>query len=437
MMKNKTLAIRHEDKYLMERRTAITPAHAKKLIDKGLEVLVEKSEKRIFTQEEYQTIGAKVVEDISSSKVVFGVKEMPMDIFEDNKTYVFFSHTIKGQEYNMPLLKRMIEKKINLIEYEKIANEQNQRLIFFGRFAGLAGMINSLWSFGLRMKEKGFDTPFIKLKQSHKYHSLEEAKNEIKAVGEEVKKNGLPKEIGPMIIGITGYGNVAKGAMEIADLLPITEITPEELASISQKELDFNNQLYRVTFKEKHISKLKDGSGNFELQDYYNHPEKYENNFEQYVPHLTILMNCMYWDTNYPRIVTKAFLKQLYTKGEPRLKVIGDVTCDPDGSIEATHIGTEIQDPIFVYDPITDEPKMGAGGNGVLVMSVDILPSELPRDSSIAFADALVDYVEAITMCDYDTDFDSLELPAPIKKAMILHNGEFTPEFEYMKKFIE
>lgn len=436
-MKNKTLAIRHEDKYLMERRTAITPTHAKKLIDKGIEVLVERSPKRIFTEKEYTAVGAKVVDDISSSRVVFGVKEMPMDIFEDHKTYIFFSHTIKGQEYNMPLLKRMIEKKINLIEYEKIADEQNRRLIFFGRFAGLAGMINSLWSFGLRMKEKGFDTPFLQLKQSHKYHSLEEAKNEIQKVGQAVRENGLPEGIEPLIIGITGYGNVAKGAMEIADLLPITEITPEELSHISTDKNIANNQVFRVTFKEKHISKLKNGSPAFELQDYYQHPEKYENNFEQYIPHLSILMNCMYWDDNYPRIVTKSYLKELYASGEPRLKVIGDVTCDPDGSIEATHIGTEIQDPIFVYHPETDHPTMGASGEGILVMSVDILPSELPRDSSMAFADALVDYVEEITKCDYSVDYEDLELPAPIKKALILHNGEFTPDYKYMKEFID
>lgn len=436
-MKNKTLAIRHEDKYLMERRTAITPSHAKTIIDKGIEVIVERSPKRIFTEEEYLNIGAKVVDDIRSSKIVFGVKEMPMDIFENHKTYVFFSHTIKGQEYNMPLLKKMIEKRINLIEYEKIADEQNRRLIFFGRFAGLAGMINSLWSFGLRMKEKGFDTPFLQLKQSHKYHSLEEAKNEIQKVGQAVREHGLPEGIEPIVIGITGYGNVAKGAMEIADLLPIREISPEELAQISSDKSISNHQVFRVTFKEHHISKIKDANAQFELQDYYDHPEKYENNFEQYVPQLSILMNCMYWDDNYPRIVTKDFLKKLYTQGEPRLKVIGDVTCDPDGSIEATHIGTEIQDPIFVYNPKTDEPKMGASGDGILVMSVDILPSELPRDASIAFADALVDYVPAITACDYSVKYEDLDLPAPIKKALILHNGEFTPDYEYMKEFIQ
>lgn len=436
-MKNKTLAIRHEDKYLLERRTAITPIHAKTLIDKGLEVIVERSPKRIFTEEEYEKAGAKMVDDIGSSKVVFGVKEMPMDIFEENKTYVFFSHTIKGQDYNMPLLRKMIEKKINLIDYEKIADEQNRRLIFFGRFAGLAGMINSLWSFGLRMKEKGFDTPFLQLKQSHQYSSLAEAKKEITKVGQSIQEEGLPKGIDPIIIGITGYGNVAKGAMEIADLLPITELTPEELPNISNDKSIANNQVYRVTFKEHHISKTKDVNAQFELQDYYHHPEKYENNFEQYIPHLSILMNCMYWDDKYPRIVTKAYLKKLYQHGEPRLKVIGDVTCDPDGSIQATHIGTKIQDPIFVYNPMTDEPKMGAEGEGILIMSVDILPSELPRDSSIAFADALIDYVPAITQCDYEAPYHQLEIPAPIKKALILHNGEFTPDFEYMKEFID
>jgi len=436
-MKNNIIAIRHEDKYLMERRAAITPKHAKILVEKGLTVMVESSSKRVFKDEEYTKVGATITSDISKSPVVFGVKEMPLDIFETHKTYMFFSHTIKGQEYNIPLLKKMIEKKINLIEYEKVTDEANRRLIFFGRFAGLAGMINSLWSFGLRLQEKGIDTPFINLKQSHKYDSLDEAKTAIKAVGEAIKKEGLPSDIEPLIIGITGYGNVAKGAMEIADLLPIKEITPRELLEKSKDNSFDRKWVYRVVFKEEHISKLKNGSQEFVLQDYYNHPEKYENNLEQYIPHLSILMNCMYWDDNYPRIITKAFLKKLYSQGEPKLKVIGDVTCDPDGSIEATHKGTEIEDPIFVYNPKTDTPTMGAKGDGILIMAVDILPSELPRDASMAFGDALIDYVEAIATCDYSTNFEDLDLPLPIKRALILHNGEFTPDFEYMKEFIK
>jgi saccharopine dehydrogenase (NAD+, L-lysine-forming) len=368
----------------------------------------------------------------------FGVKEMPLSIFENRKTYIFFSHTIKGQEYNMPLLKRMMEKKINLIEYEKITDNKGRRLIFFGRFAGLAGMINSLWSFGLRMKEKGIETPFLDLKQSHQYDSLEEAKREISKVGQRIEKEGLSAEIGPMVIGITGYGNVAKGAMEIADLLPISEIAPNELLAKNEDLKARNRRIYRVTFKEEHLSKLKNNvSSEFDLQDYYNHPEKYENQFEKYIPHLSILMNCMYWDEKYPRIVSKDYLEKLFMSGEPKLKVIGDVTCDPDGSIEATHKGTEIEDPVFVYNPKTRKPTMGFQGYGILIMSVDILPSELPRDASKAFADALAEFVPAITVCDYSKEFNELDLPLPIKRALILHNGVLTPEYQYMEKFIK
>ena len=132
--------------------------------------------------------------------------------------------------------------------------------------------------------KNGIKTPFLKLQQSHHYNSLEDAKKEIKAVGDEIKKTGLPKELQPMVIGITGYGNVAKGAMEIADLLPIKEISPKELSQLGNFNTTSNNMLYRVTFKENHISKLKEDSQKFDLQDYYQHPEKYENQMEDYIP---------------------------------------------------------------------------------------------------------------------------------------------------------
>ncbi len=432
---NNTIGIRHEDKYVMERRVAITPAHAKALIEEqNLEILIEKSPKRIFTEKEYEDAGATSVFCLNSAPVVFGVKEMPIDFFEDGKTYVFFSHVIKGQPYNMPMLKHMMDLNCTLIDYEKIANDKGQRLIFFGRFAGLAGMINSFWSLGERLKVKGIDNPFIKLKQSHKYNSLEEAKDVLREIGEEIKENGLPEEITPLTIGFTGYGNVSLGAQEIADILPFEEITPDELTKIEEKETS-NKLIYKTVFKESDISKTKDGS-EFELQHYYNHPEAYENNFEQYVPHMSILMNCMYWDDNYPRIVTKDYLEGLFKNNDAKLLVIGDITCDPDGSIECTHIGTEIEDPVFVYNTETREPTMGFKGEGVLVMSVDILPSELPRESSETFSDALFDYVKAIANADYNVPFQLLDLPAPIKGAMILHKGNLTPDYEYIKEYL-
>jgi saccharopine dehydrogenase (NAD+, L-lysine forming) len=336
----------------------------------------------------------------------------------------------------MPMLRKMMEFKCNLIDYERIVDEQNRRLIFFGKFAGLAGMINSLWSLGQRLKYYGFETPFLKIQQACKYDSLAEAKKVISDVGQEIAENGLPKELCPLTIGFTGYGNVSIGAQEIANLLPVKEISPKKLLTLRDREHLPNNLIYKIVFKEEDLSEPIVPTREFELHDYYAHPENYRSQFEQYIPHLSVLMNCMYWDTRYPRIVTKDYLEKLYAAGTPKLTVIGDITCDPDGSIECTHKGTEIEDPVFVYNPFTRKPVSGFEGDGILVMAVDILPSELPRDSSIAFADALMPFIESLALADFSEPYDKAGLPGPLKKALILHKGELTPDYKYIEKYL-
>lgn len=431
----KTIGIRHEDKYVMERRVAIAPAHVEKLVKKGLSFVVESSDKRIFKDAEFVSAGAKVVRSLKEAAIVFGVKEMPAKFFEEGKTYVFFSHVIKGQSYNMPMLKAMIDKKCNLIDYEKIENDEGKRLIFFGKFAGLAGAINSLWSYGQRLKIQGITNPFEILKQAHLYNSLMEAKAVVSKIGHEISTKGLPGSLSPMVIGLTGEGNVSKGAQEILNLLPSIEITAEQLLQMNQKEAP-NNIIYKVIFRENDLSIPIDPNTKFDLQHYYSHPELYVNQFDKYIPNLSVLLNCMYWDSKYPRIITKDYLEQLYMQGEPKLKVIGDITCDPDGSVECTHKGTEIEDPVFVYDPFSRKPSMGFSGNGILVMAVDILPSELPRESSISFGDALLPYITAIAEANFAADYEHLKLPSSIKKALILHNGQLTPSFKYISKYL-
>jgi saccharopine dehydrogenase (NAD+, L-lysine forming) len=434
---NNVIGIRHEDRYLMERRVAIVPSHAKKLIEEqDLRILVQQSPKRIFGHDEYISVGAEVVDSLQEAPVIIGIKEMPEAFFEEGKTYIFFSHVIKGQPYNMPMLRKMIEKKVTLIDYEKVEDEMGKRLIFFGRYAGIAGMINSLWSLGQRLREHGIETAFTRIKQSHLYSSLNEAIQVISEVGHEIVEKGLPKELTPLTIGFTGYGNVSGGAQEIAGLLPIKEITPEGLLSLKERKGLPNNVIYKVVFKEWDLSQPKDDVKEFDLGDYYSHPERYKSVFEQYIPHLTVLMNCMYWDDRYPRILTKDYLEKLYTGGQPKLTVIGDVTCDPDGSIECTHKGTKIEDPVFVYDPFTRKPTMGFKGDGILVMAVDILPSELPRDASLGFSNALFKFIKPITVADYNRKFEEIDLPAPIKRAMVLHKGEFTPKFKYIEQYL-
>lgn len=430
------IGIRYEDKYALEKRVPLIPKHVKQLVEKGIEIKVVSSEKRIFKDEEYRNAGAAITEEPLDADIILGVKEMPIGYFKAHNTYVFFSHTVKGQAYNMPLLKNMMGNKINLIDYERIVDEKGRRLIFFGRFAGLAGTINSLWSLGQRLKVKGIETPFMHLQQSHHYDSLEQAKEAVSKVGKEIAKNGLPEALKPLVIGITGYGHVSGGAQEILSLLPVEEISPADLLKLKgDKHSDFS-KIYKVVFKEAHLAKPVSEGKAFNLQEYYDHPEDFVGVFEQYLPHLSVLMNCMYWDARYPRIVTKDYVKKAYQEKNLKLEVIGDITCDPDGSVEITHMGTPIDDPVFVYNPLTGKPVSGFEGEGVLDMAVDILPSELPRESSVAFSEALFPYLSDLAAADFDVPFQELNIPEPLKKAMILHHGQFTPDYEYLEDFL-
>ena len=435
-MRNR-IGVRYEDKYVMERRVPLIPLHIGKLIkEKDIEVYIERSAKRVFTDEEYENAGAILTDDLSNAPVIFGVKEVPVPRLEEGKTYIFFSHVIKGQPHNMPMLKKMMELKCNLIDYERIVDEMGRRLIFFGRHAGLAGMINSLWSLGQRLEEFGIITPFLDIAQTHHYHSLEEARKVVSKVGQKIIEKGLPPELKPLVIGITGYGNVSSGAQEITSLLPVKEILPEELFSLHKHTHLPDNILYKVVFREEHMVEPVNPDDHFELSDYYQHPEKYRSQFEKYLPYLNMLVNCIYWDSRYPRLLTKDYAEEMFRDGQPRLTVIGDITCDPDGSVELTHKGTEIENPVFVYNPFTRQPTDGFKGEGILVMAVDILPSELPRDSSRYFSEVLWKYAAPIAKADYNAGFKDIKLPSPVKKAMILHHGEFTPDYEYMKKYV-
>jgi len=431
------IGIRHEDKYEMERRVPIVPKHIEWLVKHhNIDIVVQSSEKRIFKEEEFIKAGAKIARDLKRCPIIFGVKEIPIQTLEPNKTYIFFSHVIKGQKQNMPMLKKMMELKCNLIDYEKVVDEQNKRLIFFGKYAGLAGMINSFWALGLRLKYYGYESKLLKIKQARHYHSLAEAKNDISAIGQLIAENGIAEDMRPFVIGFTGYGNVSQGAQEICGLLPVKEISPEKLLTLKHRKHIPNNIIYKVIFKEEDLVEPIDPSQPFDLQDYYSNPHKYRGVFEKYIPHLSMLINCMYWDERYPKLITKEQFKKMYSKGRPKLNVVGDISCDIDGSVECTVKPAKIEDPIYVYNPFTDQATSGYEGEGILDMCVDILPSELPRDASLGFSDVLVNFVKPIAIADYDLPFEEIDLPKAIKKALILLRGELTPNYKYLEEHI-
>lgn len=423
------IGLRREDKNIWEKRIALTPDQLRELsVDGSIGCIVQPSAIRAFSDSEFEQAGITVQEDLSPCKVIIAIKEIPLNFFERNKTYLFFSHTVKGQSYNMPMLKKIMDMSCQLIDYEKVIDENSRRMLFFGKEAGYAGMFESLYALGKRLAVKNIKNPFSELKQCYEYGNLAKLKSAVNDIALKIKRQGLPEAICPLTCGFAGYGNVSRGAQEIFDLLPFIEIGPGELLS---KKLDSKDHLYKIVFKEEHMVKSK--TGTFELSDYYNYPEKYESIFENYIPLLTMLINCIYWDKKYPRLVTKHYLK---THGDHKLLVIGDISCDINGAVECTVKSTVADKSIYVYDPVNENILDGVEGDGIAVMAIDNLPGTLPLEASRDFGEKLKKFIPEIALADYSVDFEHCNLSPPIKNAMIVYQGKLTPKYKYLEKFL-
>ncbi len=426
-----TIGIRREDKNIWERRTPITPEDVKRLREEDIDVIVETSDIRAFSDDEYREAGAEIREDLDDVPIIFGVKEIPSDYFDKGKTFVYFSHTIKGQEQNMPMLKDILENDCTLIDYERFVDENDERLVFFGYYAGYAGMMDSLWALGKRLNHEGIKNPFSDLEKMIDYDSLEDAQHALKEVSKKIERDGLPEPLKPMVVGFAGYGHVSQTAQEMLDLLPTEEVRPEELYNVQEEDA-----IYKVVFKEEDMVQPNDPNKGFQLQEYYDHPERYHSIFSRYLPELTVLMNCVYWDKPYPRFVTKESLRQLYHNEQIGLKVIGDISCDVEGGIECNLKTTDPGEPVYTYDPLNQTTETGVDGEGPVILAVDNLPCEMPRESSKGFSESLFRFVPALAGADYERSFDKLELPLEVKKGVIAHRGELTPDYKYLKDFL-
>ncbi len=432
------LGVRREDKNEWERRAPLTPEQVEKLItEHGFRVVVQPSAIRIFPDEAYRAAGAQIREDLSECAVVLGVKEMPSSLFRPGTLYMFFSHTIKGQPHNMPMLRRLMDVRAHLVDYERIVDEKGRRLVLFSRYAGLAGMIESLHALGRRLARGGDDeegNPFLAVSQPHRYGSLQDALKEIREkVGKKIAERGLPRSLHPLVIGILGYGNVARGALEVLEsCLPVRKWDPEELLTGKIAKAS-SRVVHVVVFEERHTVKRRDG-GPFVLEDYWNHPEAYEPAFSSYLPHLTVLINAVYWDPRYPVLVSARDLQNLYASPNPRLQVIGDITCDIEGSIQVTRKATSPSNPCYVYD--VDEDLLVHGmekGRGPVIMAVDNLPCEFPAEASADFGDALMPFLPDLCRLDLERDDAPDRLPPPLRNALIVHRGRLTPAYRYLE----
>ena len=434
-----SIGIRLEDKHEWERRVPLSPHGVKTLSEQGVKVVVQPSPIRAFADDDYVAAGAEVNSDLSGCAVVFAVKEIPVSLLRDGGAYVFFSHTIKGQAHNMPMLRTMMERGCTLIDYERIVDDRDRRLVFFGRHAGLAGMVDVLSVLGARLDALGVASPFSGFAMAHAKPGLAENEQAVRALGDAIREHGLPPALSPFVCGFAGYGNVSQGAQHIYDLLGGETVAPEQLEALMKRADPPTDRVFKVVFEERHLVERKDGSA-FELQDYYDHPAAYRSVFGRYLGSLTLLVNAIYWTPDYPRLVTRVQLKELFeaatrsSAARPRLTVIGDISCDIDGAIACTVKATTPGEPAYVYDPQTDAVHDGVAGDGIAMMTTDCLPCELPRESSQAFTDALLPFVAQTARASFDGDFESAELPDPIRRATILWRGALTDAFAYLKE---
>lgn len=429
---NGVVGIRRETKNRWERRAPLTPHHVRSLVRKGIAVVVQPSQIRIFTDEEYHRAGAVVSEDLSPASVIVGVKEIPVEAIIPNRTYMCFSHTIKAQEYNMNMLDAMLERRVRLVDYETMADPATgKRVIGFGKFAGYAGMIDALRGVGDRLLGLGYSSPFLNMGYTDSYASLAACRTAVQLVGDHIQIGGIPRDLAPLIFAFTGNGNVTQGALEIFQELPHVMVDPGDLPDLVRNADP--HVVYGVLLQREHCVAPKDPALRFDKNHFYKHPEQYRGIFhEKIAPYITCLINGVYWDLALPRLLTVNQMRELHAR-RARLMAIADISADPYGGIEFTRECTKIDNPFVVYDPDADTESFQWDAPGVLLGSVDNLPAELPREASMHFGSVLVKHITQLARSDGTLPLsEQTDISPTLRNAIICDKGALAPKFEYI-----
>ena len=397
------IGIIKEEKNPPDSRVPLNPKQCKALIGKGFDIVVQKSESRCFPDADYQALGIPMADDVSNQDILLGVKEVPIQSLIENKTYFFFSHTIKEQVYNRKLLKAVVEKNIKLIDYEVLTNSEGQRVIAFGKFAGMVGAHNALWTYGKRTKQ--FDLP-----RMNSLYDYEEAKSVY-------NKTEFPN----CKIVLTGTGRVSGGAELVLLDMGFTKVRPIDY--VTKK---FDKPVF-TQLSSFYYSKRKDGKEFDNVQDFYDNPQDYDSDFDHFVACTDIMINGIYWDNKAPAFFSLEEMKE----DDFSIKVIADVTCDiaPSSSIPSTLKASTIADPVFGFDPQTGKEVSPFTQSAIDMMTIDNLPNELPRDASTAFGEMFLKHV--LPQLSGETEGDMIE------RATVAHSNDLGPMFEYLRNYLE
>jgi saccharopine dehydrogenase (NAD+, L-lysine forming) len=391
-----------EGKVPPDKRVPFTPQQVEEIIQRypQVEVICQSSEHRCFNDSEYKALDIQVKENLSECDILMGIKEVPILELIPNKTYLFFSHTIKKQPYNRQLLKAVLKNNIRLIDYEALKDSQGNRLVAFGRFAGIVGAYNGLWTYGKRYH-------LFNLRRAYECFDI----NDLKL---EVRKIKLP----PVKIILTGAGRVAKGAMETLDTAGIRKVKPAEFLSRT-----FDEPVYVQLSSADYHHRIN--GGHFNRDEFHKHPENYKSLFSDFTRVADILLAGAYWNPKAPALFTTGDMKS----PEFTIKVIADITCDIMGSIPSTKKASTIPDPLYDYDPVSDEIKKPLSSeSNITVMAIDNLPCELPRSASEEFGRDLIDKILQPLLTD---DNEGI-----IRRGTITEYGSLTPHFGYLEDYV-
>jgi len=380
-------------------RTPFTPLQADE-INKLKEYLIvcQSSEIRCFDDKEYNDRSVNVVNNLNDCDIIFGIKEVPKEKLIPNKTYFMFSHTIKKQLYNQLLLKEIINKKIRLIDYECLAT-RGKRIVAFGKYAGIAGAYNSLMCYGKKYDIFNLDRLdcFKDTNDLYKFTSSFKFKSQIRIL-------------------IIGDGRVAKGAVELLESFKIIKVNTNDYIN-----KNYNHPVYCQLGVREYV-KRKDGK-RFEEQEYFNEPESFVSNYHKFSKTTEILINAAFWDPKSPKLFEEDNINDDFSA-----RVIGDISCDIDGAIPCTKIASTIQNPFFDY--CTESKKITkpfSNKKNITVMSIDNLPSELPRDSSRFFGKILKEKILPILNEENNEIIDD---------ATITKDGKLTENYKYLNDYV-
>jgi len=365
------------------------------------EIVVESSDIRVFSDALYSNEGIEVSNDVTDADVMFGVKEVPIAALIPNKKYFFFSHTIKKQPYNRNLLKAILEKNIEFYDHETIVNGKDLRLIGFGRYAGIVGAYNGFRAWGLKFNS--WELP--------KANTLADQK----ALIEALNSISLPKNIK---ILLTGHGKVARGSKEMLDAMQVKEVSVDDYLNQS-----YNEPVYCVADVLDYNKRI-DGRVMDKYDMYYN-PKDYVSDFMRFAKVTDFYIAGHFYGDDAPFLYTREDVRS----NNFNIKVVADVSCDIDGPVATTLRPSTIADPIYGYDPATESEIDFMDDKAIVVMAVDNLPCELPKDASEGFGEL---FIQQVIPAFFNGDVDGV-----LERAKMTENGKLTERYAYLQAYVD